>query len=165
MTSPSEGGLRKEILAARARAIAESRQHSAAEAVLVLTFRVGGERYAVAAEEVAEALEIGGMAALLGAPSWLLGAIVAQSQLVPVVDARSLLGLEARRVVDLRRVVVLETAAGLVGIAVEEIDGHVEVQTAGLSRPERGPLVWVAPDGLAQLDVTRLLGEAAAVER
>src|SRR5690554_4889766 len=85
---------RREILAARARALAPARideQHETAE---VLAFRVGGERYAVGIREVDEVLDIRGLYPLLGAPRHVLGAIFARAQVVPVLDLRQLLGLQ-----------------------------------------------------------------------
>jgi len=131
------------------------------EAERALT-RVGGERYAVPIAEVDEVLEIKGLFPLLGAPRQLLGAIVARSRLIPVLDLRQLLGLEGGGMSDLTRVVAVGRGDELFGLAVEEVEGKLELRAEGWQRPLAGPFVHVTADRLAVLDLARLgAGEPA----
>jgi len=152
---------RAEILAARAAAIARSRDGARAESVPVLVFTVGGERYAIAIEAVGQVLEAKGLWPLPAAPPWLLGAMVARARVVPVLDLRQLLGLEGGGMSDLSRVVVVETEGDAFGLAVESLEGRTEVPRAGLAPAEKGPFAWIAPDRLALLDLVKLAAPAA----
>jgi purine-binding chemotaxis protein CheW len=148
---------RAEILAQRALAIAGSREVVHVESVPVVAFAVGGERYAVEVEAVSQVLEARGLQPLIGTPPWLLGAMVARTRIVPVLDLRQLLGLGGGGMSDLARVVVVEHEGDAFGLAVEALEGRLEVPRAGLvSALGVGPFLWVAPDRLALLDLSRL---------
>ena len=148
---------RGEILAERARAIAGSRAVVLVDGVAVVAFSVGGERYAVEVEAVSQVLEARGLQPLIAAPPWLLGAMVARTRIVPVLDLRQLLGLGGGGMSDLARVVVVEHEGDAFGLAVEALEGRLEVPRAGLvSALGAGPFLWVAPDRLAMLDLSRL---------
>ncbi len=149
---------RREVLAERARAIAGSREVARAETEPVLAFTVGGERYAVAVEAVSQVLEARGLQPLLAAPPWLLGAMVARTRVVPVLDLRQLLGLSGGGMSDLGKVIVVEHEGEAFGIAAEALEGRLEVPRAGLATAPAGPFRWVAPDRLALLDLG-LLGQ------
>lgn len=158
--SPEERG---RILRERARALAGARLEPRREGVPVLAFSVGGERYAVEVGEVSQILESKGLWPLPGAPRWLLGAMLARSRLIPVLDLRRLLGLEGGGLVDLGQVVVLEEQGGdAFGIAVESVEGRIEVPPEGLAPAARGPFRWLAPDRLALLDLSRLGADVGA---
>ncbi len=152
----SEADRRREILEARARAIACARQEARADGVPVLAFGVGGERYAVRVEEVSQVLEARGLHALPGAPRWLLGALIARSRVVPVLDLRHLLGLGAGGMSDLTRVVVVEQGGESFGLAVEVLEGRLEIPRTPPSAPAAGPLRWIPSARLALLDLARL---------
>jgi len=147
---------RREVLAERARTIAGSRETARAESEPVLAFTVGGERYAVAVEAVSQVLEARGLQPLLAAPPWLLGAMVARTRVVPVLDLRQLLGLSGGGMIDLGKVIVVEHEGEAFGIAAEALEGRLEVPRAGLAPAAAGPFHWVAPDRLALLDLGRL---------
>lgn len=147
---------RRRILEARAVAVAGARDGARAETVPVLAFRVGGERYAVDVHEVFQVLEARGLSTLPGAPPWLLGALVARTRVVPVLDLRLLLGLTGGGMSDLTKVVVVEHDGDAFGLAAEELEGRIEVARKGLAAAISGPFQWVAPDRLALLDLARL---------
>ncbi len=147
---------RRRILDERARAIAVSRDEATVESVPVLAFRVGGERYAVDMNAVFQVLEARGLHPLPGAPPWLLGAMVARTRLVPVLDLRHLLGLEGGGLSDLGNVVVVEHMGEAFGLAAESLEGRVDVPRTGLTAAADGPFAWVASDRLALLDLGKL---------
>ncbi len=153
---------RRQILEERARAVAESREVDRIESVPVLVFRVGGERYAVEVGAVFQAVEARSLAPLPAAPPWLLGAIVARTRVVPVLDLRQLLGLEGGGMSDLAKVVVVEHEGETFGLAAEELEGRVDVPREGLAQSTDGPFRWIAPDRLALLDLGRLGAPSAA---
>jgi purine-binding chemotaxis protein CheW len=147
---------RREVLAERARAIAGSREVARPESEAVLAFTVGGERYAVAVDAVSQVLEARGLWALVAAPPWLLGAMVARTRVVPVLDLRQLLGVAGGGMSDLGKVIVVEHEGEAFGIAAETLEGRLEVARSGLAPAAAGPFHWVAPDRLALLDLGRL---------
>ena len=149
---------RQEVLVTRGRAIAGARQEVRPESLAVLAFGVAGERYAVGLDDVSQVLEAKGISPLPGAPRWLLGAMIARSRVVPVLDLRQILGLEGEGLSDLSRVVVVEEDGDVFGLAVETLEGRQDLPLAGLSRPAAGPFRWIAPDRLAVLDLAQLEG-------
>lgn len=152
---------RREVLAERARGIAGSREVTRTESVAVLAFQVGGERYAVEVEAVSQVLEARGLHPLVASPPWLLGAMVARTRVVPVLDLRQLLGLAGGGMSDLGKVIVVEHEGEAFGIAAEVLEGRLEVPLDGLAPSATGPFGWVAPDRLALLDLARLGAEEA----
>lgn len=153
---------RREVLNARARALAVSRHEERQEVVTVLAFLVGGERYAVRIESVDHVLEARGLCALPGAPRHVLGALVSRSRVVPVLDLRQLLGLEGGGMSDLGKVVVVEVGEEAFGLAAEQVDGRKELPRSELSQPPPGPFLFLTPDRLTVLDLEQLGNPAAA---
>ncbi|HSN90635.1 MAG TPA: chemotaxis protein CheW [Anaeromyxobacteraceae bacterium] len=147
---------RAAILEERARAIAGTREVARERTVSVLAFSVGGERYAIDVEAVGQVLEAKGLCPLPAAPPWLLGAMVARTRIVPVLDLRQLLGLQGGGLTDLAKVVVAEHEGEVFGIAVEGLEGRIDVPVRGLTASEKAPFRWIAADRLALLDLGAL---------
>lgn len=156
LAGDSDPDVRRRVLEARAQAVAGAREAARVETVPVLVFRVGGERYAVDVNEVFQVTEARGLSPLPGSPPWLLGALVARTRVVPVLDLRLLLGLEGGGMSDLSKVVVVEQGGDAFGLAAEELEGRVEVPREGLTAAAAGPFHWIAPDRLALLDLEKL---------
>lgn len=147
---------RARILAERGRAVARPREEPRAAGLPVVAFRVGGERYAVEVGAVFQVVEATGLSPLPATPPWVLGAVVARTRVVPVLDLRALLGLEGGGMIDLSKIVVLEHEGELFGIAVEDLEGRVDLDRETLAIPADGPFLWIAPDRLALLDLARV---------
>jgi purine-binding chemotaxis protein CheW len=157
---------RRKVLASRAQALSGARvQSKIASSLEVLAFRVGGERYAVHIGEVDEVLDIKGLYPLLGAPRQVLGAMLARSRVLPVLDLRQLLGLEGGGLSDLTKVVALAAGEELFGLAVEEIEGKLALERVTDASPATGPFLYVAPDRLAVLDLAQLASPGAPRNR
>ena len=62
---------------------------------------------------------------------------------------------------DLGKVIVVEHEGEAFGIAAEALEGRLEVARAGLAPAAAGPVLWVAPDRLALLDLAQLGMEGA----
>lgn len=153
--SPEE---RKKLLAERAKALAKTRsQTRSAPTLEAVAFRVGGERYALPTERVDEILEIKGLCRLVGAPRHVLGAVLARSRVLPVLDLRQMLGLHGGGVSDLTKVVAVSEGDDLFGLAVEDVDGMRALPLPDGEPPAvEGPFLFVTRDRLAVLDVARL---------
>ncbi len=152
---------RERVLQERAAAVARTREEAQAGGMPVLAFRVGGERYAVPVEAVFQVVDTAGLTPLPATPPWVLGVILARTRVVPVLDLRALLGLEGGGLSDLSKAVVLEDAGELFGVAVEDLEGRVDLDPAVLASVAEGPFSWMAPDRLAVLDPGRLGAPAA----
>jgi purine-binding chemotaxis protein CheW len=149
------GDRRRELMAERARALARPNEVIREDLLPLLVFTLGGERLAVEVDRVVQVVEARGLQRLVASPAWLLGALVARGRVVPVLDLRERLGL-ARGLADLGKVLVLEQAGELVGLAVEALEGRSDVSRRGLVAADP-PRRWRAEGGLAVLDLGALL--------
>jgi purine-binding chemotaxis protein CheW len=148
---------RRSILSARARAIAAAKEAPDGGTVPVFAFELGGDRFALAPDEVVQVLDTTELSSIPGSPRWLLGALAARTRIVAVLDPRPLLGLPREGLSDLTHVLVVEHRGEAVGIAVESVLGELRVREEGITRAAVGPLRWSAADGLTGIDVERLL--------
>ena len=147
---------RARILEERAAAVARTREEAQVGGMPVLAFKIAGERYAVEVGSVFQVVDATGLTPLPATPPWVLGAILARTRVVPVLDLRALLGLEGGGMSDLSKVVVLEDAGELFGVAVEDLEGRIDLEREKLASSSDGPFAWIAPDRLAVLDIPRL---------
>lgn len=147
---------RQRILEERARAAARIPREDRSEGDRVLAFRVGGERYAVEAAAVSVVLDAAALGPLVGAPPWLLGAALARSRIVPVLDLRPLLGLRGGGMSDLTRIVVVDRDGDVFGLAVEALDGERELVFEAAGAAAFGAFRGIAADGTALLELARL---------
>jgi purine-binding chemotaxis protein CheW len=158
---PARGADRERILRERAAAVARVREEARAGGIPVVAFTVGGERYAVEVGAVFQVVDAAGLMPLPATPAWVLGAVLARAHVVPVLDLRALLGLSGGGLSDLGKVVVLEHEGELFGLAVEALEGRIDLPREGLAEAPDGPVAWIAPDRLAVLDLARLGAPAA----
>lgn len=147
---------RRALLEARARALAEAREAPLAAGIPVLVFRLEERAYAVEVAAVGQVVEARGIWPLPASPEWLLGALVARTRIVPVLDLRPLLGLPFDGLASLRRVIVLERGGEAYGIAVSRLEGRRDVLSEEVAPPGPGPFRWSTADGLAVLDLDAL---------
>lgn len=151
-----DAATRRRTLEERARAAAMVREQTTSDGERVLVFRVGGERYAVEGAAATLVLDVATLKSLLGAPPWLLGAVVARARIVPVLDLRRMLGRRESGMSDLTRIVVVEHRGEEYGIAVEALEGERVVPRGDVAPPSSGPFRWIAADRTALLDLDRL---------
>jgi purine-binding chemotaxis protein CheW len=147
---------RERILQERAATVARTREEAQVGGMPVLAFKISGERYAVEVGAVFQVVDASGLTPLPVTPPWVLGAILARTRVVPVLDLRALLGLEGGSMSDLSKVVVLEDGGDLFGVAVEDVEGRIDLEREKLASTSDGPFSWIAPDRLAVLDLGRL---------
>lgn len=152
---------RERILRERAAAVARVREEPREGGIPVLVFTVGGERYAVEVGAVFQVVDAAALAPLPATPPWVLGAVLARAHVVPVLDLRALLGLQGGGMSDLGKVVVLEHEGERFGLAVEALEGRLDLPREGLAEAGGGPFAWIAPDRLAVLDLARVGAPAA----
>lgn len=98
--------------------------------------RFGSARYAVAMSSVAEVVPVPPMSRVPGCPSWLSGVVNWRGRVLPVVDARSLVGAELSPMPSSARLLVLSLDGIEAGLLAEAVSGLLE---AGDQNPEPTP--------------------------
>ncbi len=156
---------RRRVLAERREALAAIPAEAARETWPVVAFRVGGRRHAVPATFVRQFLEARRLSPLAGAPAWMLGAVQARAGVVPVLDLQVLLGATGGAIADATSVILLEDAGDAFAVAVDEVEGRLELPRDAFTETAGGLVRWWGPDRLGVLDVERLGVEANAGER
>jgi chemotaxis-related protein WspB len=120
---------------------------------LFLLFRIGAERYALEAAEIAEVLPRLNLKAIAHAPQWVAGMLAHRGQVIPVIDLAALaFGHEARSRTSTRLVLVHYRAqAGqptqLLGLIIEQATDTLrclpeEFKAYGLDNPDAA---WLGP--------------------
>lgn len=100
-----------------------------------VTFHLSGETYGVNVMQVQEVLRYTEIAAVPGAPSYVLGIINLRGNVVTVIDTRHRFGLEPGDITDNTRIVIIEADRHVVGILVDSVAEVVylsqsEIETA-----------------------------------
>lgn len=103
-----------------------------------VTFNLDGETYGVNVMQVREVLRYTEIAAVPGAPDYVLGIINLRGNVVTVIDTRQRFGLEPGEITDNTRIVVIEADKHVMGILVDSV---AEVVYLRLSEIEKAPSV------------------------
>lgn len=97
-----------------------------------LTFEVGPERYGLLLTDVRETIKLSQMTLVPRSPRYLAGLISLRGTMVPVIDLRHRLGLDAAPLTRQSRIVVCESAGQPVGFIVDRIHKVVDMTDADL---------------------------------
>ena len=89
--------------------------------------RLGGGRYGVCAPDVAEVIPMPRVTRVPGTPAWVVGVGNWRGHVLPLVDLRPLLQVEAVPLPSSARVVVVAVGDVEVGLVAEAVTGLVEV--------------------------------------
>ncbi|MDB6062962.1 MAG: chemotaxis protein CheW [Verrucomicrobiaceae bacterium] len=100
-----------------------------------VTFRLDGETYGINVMQVQEVLRYTEIAAVPGAPSYVLGIINLRGNVVTVLDTRDRFGLSPAEVTEQTRIVIIEAGKHVIGILVDAVAEVVylrqsEIETA-----------------------------------
>lgn len=100
-----------------------------------VTFQLDHETYGINVMQVQEVLRYTEIAAVPGAPSYVLGIINLRGNVVTVIDTRQRFGLKGAEVTDATRIVIIEADKQVVGILVDSVAEVVylrqsEIETA-----------------------------------
>lgn len=131
----------------------------------LFTLRLDQQRYALKLRDVERVLRMVEITALPEAPSAVLGLINVQGRVLSVIDLRRCLDLPPREVEPEDVLVIVRTAAGMVALAADAVEGVTErPEQATVSAQEIVPApadlegVVKLPDGLVLIcDLDRLL--------
>jgi chemotaxis signal transduction protein len=135
--------------------------------------RLGAGRYAIAAQHVVEVVPVPGLTRVPAASGWLLGVGNWRGHVLPVVDLRPLLGVDATPLASSARVVVIRSDDVEVGVVADQVLGLLDVPADHEAAPltlaaEASDLVvGLTDDGsvtgpVAILDAEAVLGLARA---
>ncbi len=86
-----------------------------------VTFRLDGETYGINVMQVQEVLRYTEIAAVPGAPAYVLGIINLRGNVVTVIDTRHRFNLNSGDITDNTRIVIIETERHVVGILVDSV--------------------------------------------
>ena len=100
-----------------------------------VTFRLGGETYGVNVMQVQEVLRYTDVAAVPGAPAYVLGIINLRGNVVTVMDTRQRFALEQGEITDSTRIVIVETGEHTVGILVDSVAEVVYLKQSEIENP------------------------------
>lgn len=93
--------------------------------------RLGGGRFALPMDAVAEVGRTPAVTRVPGTPGWVSGVANWRGRILGILDLRELLGVE-RRDVGEERLVVLQRNGVMAGVVAERVDGVIEVDTEAL---------------------------------
>ncbi|MBP8039114.1 MAG: chemotaxis protein CheW [Aeromonadaceae bacterium] len=86
-----------------------------------VTFQLDRETYGINVMQVQEVLRYTEIAAVPGAPDYVLGIINLRGNVVTVIDTRSRFGLQPAEVGDNSRIVIIEAEKQVIGILVDSV--------------------------------------------
>lgn len=100
-----------------------------------VTFKLDHETYGINVMQIQEVLRYSEIAAVPGAPDYVLGIINLRGNVVTVIDTRRRFGLPEAEVTDQTRIVVIEVDSQVVGVLVDSVAEVVhlrqsEIETA-----------------------------------
>jgi len=127
-------------------AMAERASSAAAGRRLYLLFRIGGDRYALDARDIAEVLGLREFKQVPGAPAWVAGVMERRGVAIPVIDMCALAGGGAAAAVTSTRLALVRYRVGpdrpehLLGLILEQATETVHYdpaafQSGGLDNP------------------------------
>jgi len=104
----------------------------------VITFTVGEQEFALEISLIREIDRVGSITNLPHLPPHVVGVINLRGAIVPVVDLRLRLGLEARPVTKVSRIIVVEGETGPVGLLVDAVYQVMNLPPDKLLDPPEG---------------------------
>lgn len=157
------------ILRQRAEILARPTTEAAAEAdaLPAIVFRLGTERVAMSVSDIREISAVTALVPIPCTPPWVLGVMNLRGSVVSVVDLRFFLGLKQEGILDLKKVVVVESDEIEVGLAVEDVDEARRIPREVLAgrdpSGQSGFVRAVTEDLVSLLDVRALLADPALI--
>lgn len=104
-----------------------------------VSFMLAAERYALSAAKINEVLRHTDITPVPGSPDFILGIINLRGNVVTVVDARTMFGLESRPPTQQSRIVVVEIEDFIVGVLVDQVAAVVDLDDSCIdAAPDTG---------------------------
>jgi purine-binding chemotaxis protein CheW len=126
--------------------------------VRILVFRAAGGRYGVELAALSEIVSKPRVARVPGAPAQLAGVFQVRGEIRPAWDFARLIG-SAGAAGDGGAVLLVASAAGEIGLRVDEVEGIMEIRRADLAPPleDRPHVKWITPELIVVVDPEKLL--------
>lgn len=165
---------RKDVLHARAVALAQARDHDEVEGDLLelLEFSLGSERYAIDSSAVREVYALKEITPIPGTPPFILGVVGVRGRIVSVVDLGRLFGSPPRDTKLFTKAIVLKSNRMEFAVLADEVPGLCRIPVADLqaSLPtltgmRKKFLRGVTSDRVVVLDAQILLSDDSLVVR
>ena len=151
------------ILRLRTKALAQPRAIVDDVSTLeILEFELAGVRFGVPTRYVRTVHSLDQLTPLPGAPDYVAGIAHVRGELLAVLDARSLLGVDETGIANFHKVVVLEQGAMAFGVLVDAVASVRRVPDEALHNPS-GRLLGMTDEGLAVIDANALLCDESLV--
>ncbi len=161
----------QQILQERAKVLAdESDSAEASDALEILAFQLGHERYGVETCYVREVHPLDNLTTLPGIPDFVTGVVNIRGEIVSVIDIKRFFKLPERGITHLNKIIVLEYHSMMFGILADEIDGvrqlplsEVDASRSSPAGIDGGYVQGITTSGLALLDGRALLTDEEIV--
>ena len=159
------------VLRARASAMASPLPgDTGAEFVDLVVFRVGGERYAIDAVEVREAITVAKVTALPGVAAFYRGLISHQGTVYPLLDIRSLVNATADSETPPAEAILIAFEGCTIAICAEAVESFVHIETSAIAETPASDdgvrataIRGMTNDGIVVIDIRMLLADARLV--
>ena len=100
-----------------------------------LTFAVADEEYAIEILRVREILAYASLTRVPRAPRWVSGVMNLRGTVVPIIDLRIKLDMEATAVTARTCIVIVDTAGTTLGVLAEEVKQVIDLTADGIEPP------------------------------
>jgi purine-binding chemotaxis protein CheW len=101
----------------------------------LITFRIGPETFVLDIMAIRQILPYTGSTSVPTAPSFVEGIIVVRNEVIPIVDLRERLYPQSTEPADQSMVLIVRSAAGIIGLKVDEVRRIVTVPADSLLPP------------------------------
>jgi purine-binding chemotaxis protein CheW len=167
-SAPASQSDAKQILRARARALARPPQRAAAAEVTLelLEFRLAQERYALETRYVQEVHPLKNLTPLPCTPPFVLGIVNVRGRILPVLDVKKFFDLPEQGLTDLHRIILVRgddlelglLADAIVGVRTVPVDS-LQPSLPTLTGIRSDYLKGVTAERLVVLDLARILAD------
>lgn len=108
---------------------------SVEEYIQIVTFEMSGEEYALPIEEIQEIIRFAEPTVIPDVPDYVKGIVNLRDSVLPIIDLRLMLGLEATNVDEFTKVIVLNCSGMKIGFVVDRIYEVLRIEKSRIDKP------------------------------